>query len=380
MLNSTSLNSVCPPGHYCPPGSSAPQLCPPGTNSTAVGLSNVTECQDCVKGMYCPLSGTVLATRRCLKGYFCPSGTANPAANSSLVCPAGSKCPVGSSSPIACALGTYQDQRGNDTCKTCPAGYYCNSATNVPALGILVGTASPTVCPVGQYCVQGSAHYTPCPIGKYQDNTGWATCKPCPVGFTCNNPNGTTAPKTCPLRKFCPLGSTSGTTCPNGTYGQYTGLDSAANCTKCPGGKYCFNGQIAGICAKGYFCRESSATPTPSVNISTLEWRLQIPYLLSLLIGQCPPNHYCPANSTDPTPCRNGTLRLITGGSSQNDCEDCPAGAICFAGGRHSRPCDEGYLHPFKVVLSSQFTLFLQKKLLLISSFNLSFNPTSFFL
>jgi hypothetical protein len=35
-VNKTAINDVCPPGHYCPEGSSSPLQCPPGTNSSAL--------------------------------------------------------------------------------------------------------------------------------------------------------------------------------------------------------------------------------------------------------------------------------------------------------------------------------------------------------
>ena len=71
-------NDICPPGHYCPEGSPSPVQCPPGTNTSSWGLAEVGDCQACVKGYYCPLNGTVVATRQCLAGYYCPSGTSNP--------------------------------------------------------------------------------------------------------------------------------------------------------------------------------------------------------------------------------------------------------------------------------------------------------------
>ena len=33
-----TLNDVCPPGHYCPEGSISPKACPPGTNTSSIGI------------------------------------------------------------------------------------------------------------------------------------------------------------------------------------------------------------------------------------------------------------------------------------------------------------------------------------------------------
>ena len=100
-------------------------------------------------------------------GYYCPQGqsTRNPSAYE---CPAGYRCPLGSSTPQICASGHYQDETGQDTCKQCPAGFYCdNSLGNI---------TSPTnyPCPEGHYCLAGTMwdKQYPCPAGTYNDQTG----------------------------------------------------------------------------------------------------------------------------------------------------------------------------------------------------------------
>ena len=116
-INSTTLNDICPEGHYCPRGSRSPIQCPPGTNSSLIGLVNITQCGLCTEGYYCPLNGTIFATRKCLAGYYCPKGTANLGNNTQLLCPTGSYCPFGSASPISCGSGSYNDDRFQSTCK-----------------------------------------------------------------------------------------------------------------------------------------------------------------------------------------------------------------------------------------------------------------------
>ena len=113
----TTINDICPPGHYCPVGSDAPVQCPPGTNSSSVGLVNVTDCPACTRGFYCPLNGTVYATRLCLDGFYCPAGTANVGNSTELLCPTGARCPEGSGTPTVCEAGSYQDERGQNYCK-----------------------------------------------------------------------------------------------------------------------------------------------------------------------------------------------------------------------------------------------------------------------
>ena len=257
-MNKTAINDVCPPGHYCPEGSSSPIQCPPGTNSSALGLTSESDCPSCVKGYYCPLSGTVLATRKCLAGYYCPSGTANPTDDDTLVCPTGSYCPVGSDYPIACPAGTYQDERGNNTCKACLSGHYCE-----------VGTTTPVVCPVGHYCPA---------------MTEFATEFPCPPG----------------------------------TYSNRVNLGSEDECTKCTPGSYC---EIAGLtsptglCSEGFYCGLGSSVSNPHDSDP-----FHVSYVGETCVSMnhdavndiCPPGHYCPEGSSSPIPVSYTHLTLPT--------------------------------------------------------------------
>lgn len=86
-------------------------------------------------------------------------------------CPTGHRCPSGSSYPIPCAEGTYQDLTGQSTCKTCPAGYYCDKTA------ILSTTELNTKrCGAGHFCSGGTKVEKPiktahsgsvCSSGKY---------------------------------------------------------------------------------------------------------------------------------------------------------------------------------------------------------------------
>lgn len=76
-VSNQTLNDICPPGHYCPAGSSAPIQCPVGTNSSSTGLTKESDCPPCRGGYYCPLNATIWAVQKCPLGYFCPPGTGN---------------------------------------------------------------------------------------------------------------------------------------------------------------------------------------------------------------------------------------------------------------------------------------------------------------
>jgi hypothetical protein len=113
-LNST-INDICPPGHYCPEGSDSPVQCPPGTNSSSTGLATIDDCPQCSRGYLCPHNATVHATQLCADGYFCPTGTY--VLSDDLICPTGSMCPEGSGEPTICSAGYYQDEVGQNYCK-----------------------------------------------------------------------------------------------------------------------------------------------------------------------------------------------------------------------------------------------------------------------
>ena len=52
-------------------------------------------------------------------GHYCPSGSSIP---DLYPCEAGYYCVEGSADHVQCESGHYQDEVQSDTCKTCPAG------------------------------------------------------------------------------------------------------------------------------------------------------------------------------------------------------------------------------------------------------------------
>lgn len=56
----------------------------------------------------------------------------------------GHSCPSGSHTPVRCNSGTYQDETGQGSCKTCPAGYFCDNTLNPVVL------FNSSICPQGQ--------------------------------------------------------------------------------------------------------------------------------------------------------------------------------------------------------------------------------------
>jgi sugar lactone lactonase YvrE len=90
-------------------------------------------------------------------------------------------------------------------------------------------------------------------------------CIPCPASYYCSSG----APVLCPTGSYCPLGSVNPTPCPAGTFGNASGLSSAAcsgACTSAPG-FYCPAGSTAAnatlLCPTGAFCAGGAAPSAP---------------------------------------------------------------------------------------------------------------------
>ena len=61
--------AACPPGHYCPQGSTGPTHCPTGKFAGTPLLEAPGDCEDCTAGYYCPNTATVGPVERCTAGY-----------------------------------------------------------------------------------------------------------------------------------------------------------------------------------------------------------------------------------------------------------------------------------------------------------------------
>ena len=77
----------------------------------------------------------------------------------------------------------------------------------------------------------------------------------CWAGFYCTS-GATEANETvCPPGQYCIDGTYTPSLCPNGTFRNATGGRSISECTQCTGGKYCNGDGLtspSGDCEKGY--------------------------------------------------------------------------------------------------------------------------------
>ena len=387
VVNAT-INDMCPPGHYCPQGSTAPQQCPPGTVSFSTGRTQLSDCQSCPGGYWCPSSATTNTSRICPGGNYCPEGTVSPIE----YCPRGTMCPTQAHAPTTCPGGYHQNSTHATSCDSCPMGYYCP-----------VGAFLPTDCPIGYYCPANSASATVCPSGTYNDNTllgAEAGCISCPakqycdqgqiqgvcsLGFFCRGGSGSPTPTIdvsispyntsiyaqtyylkmqnnaqCPAGYYCDdtTGTLTPTACPNGTVYEYTHGASSSVCGYCPAGTYCVDGsptpvdcdlgkycpfaQDIGLCPNGTYGHQTGLAAAAECQVCPAGYDCNAEGVINYTMYPCPTGHYC-TGAGDPIPCPAGKYLPTTGASAEASCLTCPLYNWCPAGSSHVRKCPEGY-------------------------------------
>lgn len=269
-------------------------------------MSEVSECSPCPPGKYCPIGTTDPTANQCDAGYFCvkASGVKDPSANVYEVgseingkCPPGYYCPAGTESPVPCPVGTYNPVENKgllSDCIDCKAGRFCDTMgidgaiieTKKCTQGFLCisGSTTPTpmdgtkgkICDPGNYCPEGTDTMVQCPAGSYEPRQGTysPSCQTCPAGYFCTI--GSTSPTICPVKSYCPAGSGAATLCPNGRFNDdQTGLEASNQCKECPTGWFCQDGEIKDRCEAGYHC-SSGSTASADTNFA------------------CPVGYYCP--------------------------------------------------------------------------------------
>ena len=297
-LEGSEMPLNCPGGFYCPAGTTygTEYLCPAGTFTNGSQLKDVSDCEPCLPGMYCPVAGLAYPQGLCEPGYYCGRGasTSTPAsgydsylgdscvepsgAEDNDLCPRGHYCPTGSTAPVECPPGTIgasQALMNITQCEECPMGFYCPrmgqyeaSDGCTPGYFCPGGDVDPTLkCPRGHYCAGNDAAPLPCEAGTYQNVTGQAECKTCPSAYYCLE--GTESPLPCVQGHYCPAGTPLATDypCPTGTFSNITMLSDSLDCAECLPGMYCDRTGLThpvGLCEPGFYCGGGSSTATPA--------------------------------------------------------------------------------------------------------------------
>ena len=133
----------------------------------------------------------------------------------------------------------------DDSCTDCPAGFYCETTSSLPAacapgyhsLGFATHC---TICPAGSECSDAAVDPVSCLPGEYS-YTGSTSCTDCNPGYECTS--AATMPNDpgylCPQGYYCPTGTAAATACPIGTYGNVSGAQTYAEaCQACTAGYY----------------------------------------------------------------------------------------------------------------------------------------------
>eukprot|EP00002_Diphylleia_rotans_P010730 TRINITY_DN2129_c0_g1_i2.p1 TRINITY_DN2129_c0_g1~~TRINITY_DN2129_c0_g1_i2.p1 ORF type:complete len:5186 (-),score=657.71 TRINITY_DN2129_c0_g1_i2:603-16160(-) len=331
---------ACPPGFFCPEGSSFPIPCDQGLYRAASNGTSAQDCSLCPAGYSCPSFSTIVPLpcqpgsysesgqlfcspcpagkycaepamsrpKDCDAGLHCPAETNVEPSVRTHACPAGHYCIRAATRPEPCPVGRYNPStRGTSesSCLPCPIGFYCDGGG--------VNPSGP--CPKGSYCPAGSSRFSAvlCPAGTYKPSTGGGTseaCTDCPSGFFCANV-GTSSPTICPSGRYCPPKSSQPTACSIGFYSLKTGLKSESQCTPCTAGFFCSTNGLAtptGSCSEGFYCPPGSSSSTQN---------------------ECPEGHYCPSGSQSPFQCPSGTYQPAKGKGSLSECIQCPPGKFC---------------------------------------------------
>lgn len=256
----------CPAGYYCPEGTGIVwQPCPTGTFSNTIGLSNETECTQCIGGNYCSIINSTAVSGQCQAGYYCTSGSDSdtPGVSSKGIsgeCPAGHYCPSATANPVGCPMGTYSNKtrlQSDTECTKCSFGHYCGESGLIEPSGLcwagfycLRGARSPNnptldstsgPCPAGYYCLNGTSYPLGCPSGTYNPNTGEDSCQTCPAGYHCPENSTDYSGTPCPPGHYCPIGTKIPTEypCPIGHFNDANGKAAKDDCKPCSPGKYC---------------------------------------------------------------------------------------------------------------------------------------------
>ncbi|OQR97987.1 hypothetical protein THRCLA_06800 [Thraustotheca clavata] len=324
-LATPKCSGLCPIANYCLLNTVIPEPCPAGLLGNYTGLTTKACSPTCTLSSCLP--------SHCPPGYFCPLGSTMPQPCGGV----GVYCPVGSSVPTPVTTGYYTIATpalsSIDSNNYIPGGNGMSSGLTI--------RISQAICAKGTFCVNGQKFL--CPPGTYGDTLGLSTpmCSgACPQGFFCPQgstgysanacvepssycPGNTAAPiavttgyfttlsydgrlrveqTICPIGSYCVNGIAH--LCPWGSYGAVTGLSSSVcsgNCAPgaicprgsilasqqlCLGGTYAVNGKQCAPCRPGYWCSSGSSSPIQNECGGT--------------------NVFCPLGSASPQPVQNG--------------------------------------------------------------------------
>ena len=318
----TVVPAVCPPGHYCPAGSTVPLPCPAGRFNSANGSQSMEECTPTDPGFYTSAGST--------EQMACRAGTAAPIA--------------GMGACNRCTPGTFQAKAGQVACVACEPGSYCaeGAAAALPCAEgsyssstSLTRAAECTLTDQGYYASTGSTQQTPCAAGTAQASSGMGSCSKCAAG-TFQDEEGKLTCKPCTAGSYCAEGAAAALPCKAGSYSSSTNLTSAEECTLTDQGHYASTGSTGQTaCNPGTYANEPGMPTCTSCEPGRYQ-----PNFKSTRCVLCAVASYCPGfRTTSPTPCPGGTFSNITGLSADWQCTPVEPGFWAPTGSTFPEEC-----------------------------------------
>ncbi|XP_052778282.1 proprotein convertase subtilisin/kexin type 5-like [Mya arenaria] len=331
----------CPQNTYCESGQSQCYPCPSGYITLHTGTRYKTDCSPpCERGHH--WDSSVKICRPCPAGRYqdkphqlscdeCPYGKTTEHEGSTTIydctdvpppeCPIGSFLDLSTKQCRKCPVGSYQDQKGQTSCKPCPEG----KLTPHPGADRITDCKA---CDAGYYYTPGHDGCDPCPKNTYCES-GQTQCYPCPSGYITLHTG--TGYKTDCLRivtgRHVP-------DCPKGTF-----TDAHNNCQKCEPGFY-QDLPYQRFCKP---CPQGTTTLHPGADRVTN----------CKPIGNCDKGHFYDHHLYTCTPCPRGTYQDEPGKES---CKPCPygktthqtgtyapAGCISTSTTKPAGACDKGH-------------------------------------
>ncbi|MDW2975049.1 MAG: InlB B-repeat-containing protein [Alphaproteobacteria bacterium] len=226
---------------------------------------NVTSCETCTAGYYCPSSsvtytynGSVQGRTECGGGKYSSAG-ATSCSNITAGCYGTS---ASSSCPAVCAANTYSNA-GASSCSSCPTDYKNSGDTAASH----AGSASCIITVSGGYYIgtagDNSSNWDKCAGGTYKASHTVAygstsSCETCEAGYYC--PAGASGQTACGGNtKYSSSGASSCSTVSDGYYSTGGTSTTRTGQTKCEAGNYC-SGGVKTECGGGKYSSDGSTS------------------------------------------------------------------------------------------------------------------------
>ncbi|CAG6003426.1 unnamed protein product, partial [Menidia menidia] len=345
----TPVPLLCPPGSYCPDGTSTPRACPEGTYGSRSALSDVSECTPCGGGQYCTGVGLVEPSGSCRERFYCTVGAKSPILDQLEVCvhqevtvpwlpapPTPAPLAPSATALVLAALMSVLAVHQDFTVQVPTAPHLLD----LVFLVFTVRVAQHHLFSMKQRRVftpwreqPGQSHvllafFSRVAVQRHVLNVKQEDCatkQACPSH--CNVLQDTTVLQALQWLIPVPLSVSYPLIC--------HGAEGVEHCRPCEAGSFCYRAGLSepeGLCDPGHYCTSGASTASPVAVASG---------------GVCPRGYICPKGTKHPQqhPCPVGTWSSSLGAQNVTSCLPCPPGLYCNSTGlsQPSGLCDNGY-------------------------------------